>query len=127
MPQRVSLEALNKADKPEFARSLDGVFEHASWVAEGAFPSRPYQSVAALHDALMAAVRAVPRKDQIAFVQAHPDLAGKAARAGKVAPASAAEQASLGLDRLNDDDYARFEKLNASYKGKFGFPFVICV
>jgi 2-oxo-4-hydroxy-4-carboxy-5-ureidoimidazoline decarboxylase len=127
MPQRVSLEALNKADKPEFVRLLDGVFEHASWVAEGAFPARPYQTVAALHGALMAAVRAVPRKDQIAFVQAHPDLAGKAARAGKVAPASVAEQASLGLDRLNDDDYARFEKLNAAYRDKFGFPFVICV
>lgn len=127
MPQRVSLEALNKADKPEFVRLLDGVFEHANWVAEGAFPVRPYRTVAALHDALMATVRAVPQKDQIAFVRAHPDLAGKAARAGKVAPASVAEQASLGLDRLNDDDYARFEKLNAAYRDKFGFPFVICV
>jgi 2-oxo-4-hydroxy-4-carboxy-5-ureidoimidazoline decarboxylase len=127
MSQRVALEALNKADKPEFVRLLDGVFEHASWVAEAAFVKRPYPTVAALHDALMAAVRTVPSKDQIAFVQAHPDLAGKAARAGQVAPASAAEQARLGLDRLSDDDFARFEKLNATYQGKFGFPFVVCV
>ena len=127
MSQRVALEALNKADETEFVRLLDGVFEHASWVAEAAFAKRPYPTVAALHDALMAAVRTVPSKSQIAFVQAHPDLAGKAARAGQVAPASAAEQASLGLDRLSDDDFARFEKLNATYKDKFGFPFVVCV
>jgi 2-oxo-4-hydroxy-4-carboxy-5-ureidoimidazoline decarboxylase len=127
MSQRVSLDALNKADKPEFVRLLDGVFEHASWVAEAAFAARPYPTVAALHDALMAAVRAAPRGNQVSFIQAHPDLAGKAARAGKVAPASAAEQASLGLDRLSDDDFARFEKLNAAYRQKFGFPFVICV
>ena len=127
MSQRVSLEALNKADKAELVRLLDGVFEHASWVAEAAFAKQPYPTVAALHDALMAAVRTVPSKDQIAFVQAHPDLAGKAARAGQVAPASAAEQASLGLDRLGDEDFARFEKLNSTYKDKFGFPFVVCV
>lgn len=127
MSQRVSLEALNKADRPEFVRLLDGVFEHASWVAEAAFAARPYRTVAALHDALMAAVRAAPRGEQIVFIQAHPDLAGKAARAGTVAPASATEQASLGLDRLSDDDFARFEKLNAAYRQKFGFPFVICV
>jgi 2-oxo-4-hydroxy-4-carboxy-5-ureidoimidazoline decarboxylase len=127
MSQRVSLETLNNADRPEFVRLLDGVYEHANWVAEAAFARRPFPTVAALHDALMAGVRAVPRKDQVAFVQAHPDLAGKAARAGKVAPASAAEQASLGLDRLSDEDFARFEKLNAAYKGQFGFPFVICV
>jgi 2-oxo-4-hydroxy-4-carboxy-5-ureidoimidazoline decarboxylase len=127
MSQRVSLDALNKADKPEFVRLLDGIFEHANWVAERAFAARPYPSVAALHDALIAAVRAVPRAEQVAFVNAHPDLAGKAARAGKVAPASAAEQASLGLGRLSDDEFARFEKLNGAYRDKFGIPFVICV
>ena len=127
MSQRVSLEALNKANEPEFVRLLDGVFEHASWAAQAAFAARPYPTVTALHDALMAAVRAVPRRDQIAFVQAHPDLAGKAARAGKVTPESASEQASLGLDRLSNEDFARFEKLNAVYRDKFGFPFVICV
>ena len=80
-----------------------------------------------LHDAMMAAVRSRPRQEQIAFVSCHPDLAGKAARAGAMAPASVAEQAGLGLDQLSDDEFRRFEKLNADYRQKFGFPFVICV
>jgi 2-oxo-4-hydroxy-4-carboxy-5-ureidoimidazoline decarboxylase len=127
MSQRISLDALNQADKSEFVRLLDGIFEHASWVAEKAFAARPYRTVADLHNGLMAAVLAAPRKDRVAFVQAHPDLAGKAARAGQLTAASTTEQAGLGLDRLDDDDFARFEKLNAAYRAKFGFPFVICV
>ena len=127
MSQRLSLDALNKSDKAEFVRVLDGLFEAAPWVAEQAYASRPFATVAALHDAMMAAVRSRPRQEQIAFVACHPDLAGKAARAGAMAPASVAEQAGLGLDQLSDDEFRRFEKLNADYRQKFGFPFVICV
>ena len=127
MSQRISLDALNKSGKAEFVRLLDGLFEAAPWVAEQAYASRPFATVAALHDAMMAAVRSRPRQEQIAFVSCHPDLAGKAARAGTMAPASVAEQAGLGLDQLSDDEFRRFEKLNADYRQKFGFPFVICV
>lgn len=127
MPQQVSFDALNKADKAEFVRLLDGLFEAAPWVAEQAYASRPFATVAALHDAMMAAVRSRPQPEQIAFVSCHPDLAGKAARAGTMAPASIVEQAGLGLDRLSDEEFRRFEKLNAEYRRKFGFPFVICV
>ena len=127
MSQRVSLDALNKAEKAEFVRLLDGLFEGAPWVAEATFAGRPFATVASLHDAMMAAVRSRPKPDQIAFVSGHPDLAGKAARAGTIAPESVAEQAGLGLDRLSDDEFQRFEKLNAAYRQKFGFPFVVCV
>jgi 2-oxo-4-hydroxy-4-carboxy-5-ureidoimidazoline decarboxylase len=127
MTQRVSLDALNKSDKAEFIRALDGLFEAAPWVAEQAYARRPFTTVAALHDALMAAVRGRLRQEQVAFVACHPDLAGKAARAGTMAPASVAEQAGLGLDQLSDAEFQRFEKLNAAYRQKFGFPFVICV
>jgi 2-oxo-4-hydroxy-4-carboxy-5-ureidoimidazoline decarboxylase len=37
------------------------------------------------------------------------------------------EQGSLGLDRLSDAEFARFERLNAAYRERFGFPFIICV
>ena len=127
MSQRISLDALNKSGKAEFVRLLDGLFEAAPWVAELAYTSRPYATVASLHDAMMAVVRSRPRQEQIAFVSCHPDLAGKAARAGTMAPASVSEQAGLGLDQLSDAEFRRFEKLNSDYQQKFGFPFVICV
>jgi 2-oxo-4-hydroxy-4-carboxy-5-ureidoimidazoline decarboxylase len=40
---------------------------------------------------------------------------------------SAAEQSSAGLDRLTDEEYARFARLNTAYREKFGFPFIIAV
>jgi OHCU decarboxylase len=41
-------------------------------------------------------------------------------------PASAAEQASAGLAVLSADERSRFDELNAAYRARFGFPFVIC-
>jgi 2-oxo-4-hydroxy-4-carboxy-5-ureidoimidazoline decarboxylase len=37
------------------------------------------------------------------------------------------EQGGLGLDRLSDAEFVRFERLNAAYAKRFGFPFIICV
>jgi 2-oxo-4-hydroxy-4-carboxy-5-ureidoimidazoline decarboxylase len=37
------------------------------------------------------------------------------------------EQASVGLDSLGEEEFARFHRLNDAYKAKFGFPFIVCV
>ena len=76
---------------------------------------------------MMGAVRAAPHRQQLAFVRNHPDLAGKAARAGDVTDDSRREQASAGLDSLSEEEFTRFHRLNDAYKAKFGFPFMICV
>ena len=72
-------------------------------------------------------VRDASRDAQLALLRAHPDLAGRAARAGAMTAASVAEQASAGLDRLTDEEYERFTRLNTAYRERFGFPFVIAV
>jgi OHCU decarboxylase len=61
------------------------------------------------------------------LIQAHPDLVGRAARAGTLTPESTSEQASAGLDRLSPEDIATFTQFNHTYHDRFGFPFVICV
>ena len=63
---------------------------------------------------------------KLALIRAHPDLAGKLARAGALSAESTREQAGLGLDRLSDDEFERFSDLNTRYRERFGFPFVIC-
>jgi len=40
---------------------------------------------------------------------------------------SANEQASAGIDRLSPEEFATFTRLNAAYRDRFGFPFIICV
>ena len=122
-----SLPEINAMPAAAFVAALGDVFEHAAWVAERAAAARPYPSVAALHGALMQAVRDAPTPTQLAFVRGHPELGGRLARAGALTEASKSEQGGLGLYRLNDEEFARFERLNAAYRERFGFPFIICV
>jgi 2-oxo-4-hydroxy-4-carboxy-5-ureidoimidazoline decarboxylase len=103
---------------------LSALFEHSHWVEERA-DLRP--SSGDRHADLMAVVRAATPEEQLALIRAHPELAGKAAVDGSLTEASAAEQASAGLDRLSQEEFDRFHALNAAYRDKFGFPFIICV
>ena len=126
MTASVTLEALNGMAPSAFVAELAEVFEHAPWVAEGTLPGRPYGTVAALHDAMMGVVRAAPADRQQAFIAGHPELGSRVARRD-LTGASQAEQGSLGLDRLSADEFDRFSRLNAAYREKFRFPFIVCV
>ena len=55
-----------------------------------------------------------------------PTSSGKLALAGQLTRESTSEQASAGLDRLTPEEIAEFQKQNAAYQEKFGFPFIIC-
>jgi 2-oxo-4-hydroxy-4-carboxy-5-ureidoimidazoline decarboxylase len=100
------------------------LFEHSPWVVERAADHLP---LADLHAGLMRVVAEATPEERLALIRAHPELAGKAAIDGTLTQASAAEQASAGLDRLSEEEFARFHALNAAYRERFGFPFIICV
>ena len=121
-----TLDALNAADEASFVARLGGIFEHSAWIAARVWPQRPFPSITALHQAMCAAVAAATRDEQVALIAAHPDLVGRAARSGALTTASRDEQASAGLDRLTPQEIATFDELNAAYRARFGFPFVIC-
>lgn len=103
---------------------MNALFEHSLWV-EARADGRP--SSGDRHADLMAVVHDATPEEQLALIRAHPELAGKAAVDGSLTQASAAEQASAGLDRLTRAEFDRFHALNAAYRDKFGFPFIICV
>ena len=124
---KMALANLNAADEAGFMAALGDVYEHAPWVAQAALKQRPFVTLAALHAAMMDAVRAAPPEQRLTLIKGHPDLAGKAARAGTMTVESKAEQASAGLDRLSEAEFAQFHRLNDAYREKFGMPFIICV
>jgi 2-oxo-4-hydroxy-4-carboxy-5-ureidoimidazoline decarboxylase len=123
----ISLDQLNAADAAQFIAMLGAIYEHSPWVSEAVASKRPFATLAALHEAMMDAVRGANDAAKLALIKAHPDLAGKAARAGALTADSTGEQASAGLDRLNEQEFESFHRLNEAYGKKFGFPFVICV
>jgi OHCU decarboxylase len=118
-----TLARLSHASRPVFVERLGAVFEHSPWVAERAWAARPFADLAALHGAMEGVVARATAEEQLALIRAHPDLATRLA----LGKHSAAEQAGLGLDRLDAAEFARFSQLNAAYRKRFGFPFVIAV
>jgi len=110
-----------------FAATLGGVFENSPWVASGAWNARPFDNVTALHAAMVAVVQNAAPAQQLALLRAHPELAGREARAGEMTDASEAEQTGAGLDRLTGAEMARIDALNLAYRTKFGHPFIIAV
>jgi len=126
----ISLAELNAMPQPEFVARLGGVFEHSPWVAERVAPSRPFVSVAALLDAMCAAVDAATPTEQLTLIRAHPQLGPRPASQAPQAPlteASAREQRRAGLTGVTAAEAARLAQLNAAYLQRFGFPFIIAV
>ena len=122
----LTLDALNAMPASSFVAAVGKAFEHAPWVAEGAAAGRPYPTVAALHDAMMQAVRSAPPDRVQAFIGGHPELGSRVKRVD-LTDHSQAEQGGLGLDRLSAEEFERFGRLNAAYREKFGFPFIVCI
>ena len=113
-------------DRDAFVARFGGIFEASPWIAAAAWEHGPYDSVAALHAAMVAIVDGATPEARRDLIRAHPDLAGKAAVAGALTPESTREQAAAGLDRLTPAQHARIVELTAAYRERFGFPFVIC-
>jgi OHCU decarboxylase len=102
------------------------VFEHSPWIAEQTWKKRPFASAEELNHALRQTVDHAGEEKQLALIRAHPDLVGRLALAGRLTRESTHEQARAGLDNLSPEEIERFQKQNAAYQEKFGFPFVIC-
>jgi 2-oxo-4-hydroxy-4-carboxy-5-ureidoimidazoline decarboxylase len=122
----ITWQALCDGSDEAFVERLASVFEHAPWVAVAVLNERPFASLDALHAAMMARLRALPEPQLLGLLQGHPDLAGDQARAGAMTADSVAEQGSLALEALPRAEAARWDAMNAAYRERFGFPFVVC-
>jgi 2-oxo-4-hydroxy-4-carboxy-5-ureidoimidazoline decarboxylase len=123
----MTLAELNACDRTGFVVALEGIFEHSPWVAEAAWRQRPFASFDALHHALVDAMRGAGSEVQLDLIRAHPELAAKVAVDGALSRDSRAEQSGAGLDRCSSREAARLRKLNAAYRSKFGFSFIVAV
>jgi 2-oxo-4-hydroxy-4-carboxy-5-ureidoimidazoline decarboxylase len=121
-----TLAEINQLARDEFVRVIDPVFEHSPWIAEATWPKRPFANLENLHRALCETVQNAGEENQLALIRTHPDLVGRAALAGSLTRESTSEQASAGLGKLTPEEIGTFQKSNAAYREKFGFPFVIC-
>jgi 2-oxo-4-hydroxy-4-carboxy-5-ureidoimidazoline decarboxylase len=122
----LTITELNQFNQSEFIRTIGPVFEHSPWIAEMSFAKKPFADLENLHGALCETVKKCGKEKQFALIRAHPDLVGKLSLVGQLTKESTNEQASAGLNKLSPEEIDLFQKQNADYKNKFGFPFVIC-
>jgi len=113
----------------DFVHRYGGVYEHSPWVATrvqdillGA--AVDCESLASL---MADCVDNASVDVQLDLIRAHPDLAGKAQVAGELTADSSEEQSKAGLDQCTAEEFETFQSLNAAYKEKFSFPFIMAV
>lgn len=123
----ITLDQLNNGDTAAFVDTLRGIYEHSPWIPQRAAAQRPFANLTALKLALQRIVTAATQDEQLGLIRAHPELAGKAAIAGKLTKESTGEQAKAGLHHCSAEEFATLQKRNAEYNAKFGFPFILAV
>ena len=106
---------------------LDGLYEHSPWIAKTALAQRPFASLAQLKHALVQVLDAAGLEAQLALIRAHPELAGKAMVSQSLTAESSKEQSTAGLTHCSAQEFARIQELNAAYKARFDFPFILAV
>ena len=114
--------------REEFVGMYGGIYEHSAWVAEEAWDNAGnHADKGSMSENLARCVDDAPHEARLALIRAHPDLAGKAAISGDLTGESTDEQAAAGIDQCTPEEFDQFQSLNAAYKQKFGFPFVMAV
>lgn len=124
------IERPSQMTRDRFVARFGGIFEHSPWIADRAWALElgpAHDSATGLHNALCRIFRSASPDERLGVLKAHPDLAGKLAAARRLTPDSSAEQASAALDALTDTERDSFQRLNAAYTAKHGFPFIIAV
>jgi 2-oxo-4-hydroxy-4-carboxy-5-ureidoimidazoline decarboxylase len=123
----MTLDEANALDTIGFVVRFGDVAEHSPWVAEEASVRRPFADREAMVAAFSEAIALASPEKQRALLNAHPDLAGRAAIAGELAAESRREQAGAGLDQLSPREFSEFTRLNEDYRARNGFPFILAV
>lgn len=120
----------SEMSRADFVAAFGGIFEHSPWIADRAFDLErgpTHDTARGVHSLLARVFRSASEDERLGVLTAHPDLAGKLAAAGRLTAESTAEQAGAGLNLLTDKERATFQKLNADYVARHGFPFIIAV
>jgi OHCU decarboxylase len=74
-------------NREQFVTSFADIYEHSAWIAQTSFEqgiSIEHNDVHALHNRMQNVLSQATDQQKLALINAHPDLAGKAAVAGEL-------------------------------------------
>ncbi|NOI38937.1 2-oxo-4-hydroxy-4-carboxy-5-ureidoimidazoline decarboxylase [Vibrio sp. 070316B] len=117
-------------DRDTFVAHFADVYEHSPWVAEAVYDqglNAEDDYIENLHLKMASTLLNADQGKQLALINAHPDLAGRAAVNGELTESSTKEQAGAGIDQCSAEEFEKFTSYNNSYKSRFNFPFIMAV
>ena len=120
----------SQLSRDAFVAAFADIYEHSPWVAEKAYDlgaDSSLDDIQSLHARMADLLLSADHATQLALINAHPDLAGKAAVRGELTQASTSEQSGAGIHECTAEEFQRFTELNDAYKAKFAFPFIMAV
>jgi len=91
-----------------FVSVFADIYEHSPWVAEKAFElgqDASIDEIETLHQRMSDILLSADQQSQLALINAHPDLAGKAAVQGQLTEASTHEQAGAGIHQCTAEEF----------------------
>ena len=118
-----TIDNINDLNKSDFLSIFGNVFEKTESVALEAFESKPFKNFEDIMLKMLNIYENYEKNKILEILNAHPELAV----AKRMTSESISEQASAKLDNCSKEELEEFERLNADYKKKFGFPFIIAV
>ena len=114
---------INLLKKKEFLSIFGNIFEKSDWIADEVFNLKPFKNSNDLVIKMMDVYENINNEEMIKIFNSHPQLAVEK----RLTSFSSKEQTGAKLNECSKEEFEEFEKLNADYKKKYGFPFIIAV
>ncbi|XP_006894135.1 PREDICTED: putative 2-oxo-4-hydroxy-4-carboxy-5-ureidoimidazoline decarboxylase [Elephantulus edwardii] len=121
----MDMDQVNSMDFVDFVDMFGNVIERCPLIAAAVWSQRPFHDLEDLEKHFCAFIDALPQAGQEGILRCHPDLAGRELQRGTLTAESQREQSAAGLQSLSVDERRRLAELNAQYRARFGFPFVL--
>lgn len=119
------LGELNAADDARALALVSPLIERAPHVARKVAQARPFANVEALGLAIRRELLGLDEAERVALFRTHPELAPDDPLS--MTRESQGEQGRLDLTSAGNSHRARLAELNAAYRARFGFPFIIAL
>lgn len=122
----MEVHIFNSMDYEEFVGKFGNVVERCPMITAAVWSHRPFASLEALENTFGDFIDSLLPSGKEGILRCHPDLAGRGLVQGTLTSESQSEQSQAGMTTLTLAQRSQLSELNASYKNRFHFPFVIC-
>ncbi|XP_078512119.1 putative 2-oxo-4-hydroxy-4-carboxy-5-ureidoimidazoline decarboxylase [Lissotriton helveticus] len=122
----MDIATANSMTYEEFMDVFGNIVEKCPLITAAVWSKRPFANFLDLESSVFEFVDSLSTSGKQGVLRCHPDLAGRELMSGTLTAESKREQHQSGLTSLRPEERQRLDRLNACYKEKFGFPFVIC-